>query len=99
VVVVGRKINFWSFILSLLCIFLLYLTTFSVRIGNSIFGIHPLMIVLCITWVSLLLGAIGFTGVQDWKSLMRSIATLIITSGLAVFLTYVVFFGSLLQAI
>ena len=93
-----EKINFWSFILSVFCIFLLYLTQFSARIQNSIFGIHPLKILLCITLINLLLGLMGVAGVQDRKSILRSIATLIITIGLTVLLVYVVFFVSLLQA-
>lgn len=94
-----EKINVWSFILSLFCILFLYLTQFSLHIANSIFGIHPLKIVLVTSILSLLLGSIGFAGVKDWKSLLRSILTIIITTGLSAFLVYVIFFGSLLDAL
>lgn len=93
-----NKINFWSFIISLVCILLFYLSSFSDRIGNSIFGIHSLKIILFIAVMNLVLVAIGFIGVQGWKSMLRSIITLIITFGMVVFLTFVLFVGSLLQA-
>jgi hypothetical protein len=96
----NKKINFWSFILSLICIYLAYLASFSRTVGpfvNSVLGIYPLKIVLCITFITLILGAIGFTGVHDWKSMLRSVATLVITFGLSAFLSFVIFFGSLLS--
>lgn len=95
-----KKINFWAFILSLLCIILLYyLTQFSVRIENLLLGIHPLKIVLIITLTTLLLGTLGVVGINDWKSKLRSIFTLLTTFVLAAFLTYVVFWGSLFDAL
>lgn len=93
----NRKINFWSFILSLICIILFFLASLSSIVNNSILGIHPLKVVLFITLITLVFGGIGFTGIHDWKSMLRSIATLIITIGLAVFLSFVIFFGSLLS--
>lgn len=93
----SKKFNLWSFILSLICLLLFYLTSFSGKIGNSILGIHPLKIVLCITLITLVIGAIGFPGAHDWKSMLRSVTTLIITFGLSAFLTFIIFFGSLLS--
>ena len=94
----NKKINFWSFILALICILLFFLSFLSSFLGEFyIFGIHPLKILLGITFINLVIGAIGFTGVHDRKSMLRSIATLIITFGLSLFLAFVIFSGSLLS--
>jgi len=92
---VFNKINWCSFIISLICFISFFLSSLLGKF--YIFGIHPLKILLGITFINLLIGAIGFIGVHNWKSLLRSIATLIISFGLSVFLAFVVFFGSLLS--
>ena len=93
----GRKYNLWSFILSIICILLFFIVSLSGPIDYSIMGTHPLKLVLYITLTVFILGILGFSGIQDWKGLMRSITTVIITLGLSVFLAIVIFFGSLLS--
>ncbi|WML44599.1 hypothetical protein [Neobacillus sp. PS3-40] len=92
-----KKINIWSFISSLICILLFVIVTFSGPIDYSIMGTHPLNLVLYITLITLVLGVLGFSGIQDWKGMARSIATVIITLGLSTFLTIVIFLGGLLS--
>ena len=93
----GRKYNLWSFILSIICILLFFIVSLSGPIDYSIMGTHPLKLILYITLTAFILGILGFSGIQDWKGLTRSITTVIITLGLSVFLAIVVFFGSLLS--
>ena len=93
----GRKYNLWSFILSIICILLFFIVSLSGPIDYSIMGTHPLKLVLYITLTVFILGILGFSDIQDWKGLLRSITTVIITLGLSVFLAIVVFFGSLLS--
>ncbi|WNF38779.1 hypothetical protein RJD24_10300 [Bacillaceae bacterium IKA-2] len=92
-----KKINIWSFILSIICILLFFIVSFSGPIDYSIMGYHPLNLVLYITLITFVLGVLGFSGIQDWKGMARSVTTIILTLGLSVFLTFVVFFGNLLS--
>jgi hypothetical protein len=92
-----KKINIGSFILSIICILLFLLVSFSGLIDYSFMGTHPLTLVLYITLLTLILGVLGFSGIHDWKGMARSVTTLIITLGLSAFLTLVTFFGSILR--
>lgn len=92
-----KSINVWAFIFSVICIFLLFTVSFSEVISRSILGIHPLTIVLSITLITLMFGVIGFSGIQDWKGMIRSVATIIITLVLSAFISIVLLFGSLLS--
>lgn len=92
-----KKINLWSLILSIICILLFFIVSFSGPIDYSIMGTHPLNLVLYITLITFVLGLLGFSGVQDWKGMTRSITTVIITLGLSAFLAVVIFFGSFLS--
>lgn len=76
---------------------LFFIFSFSGPIDYSIMGTHPLNLVLYITLITFVLGLLGFSGVQDWKGMTRSITTVIITLGLSAFLAVVIFFGSLLS--
>lgn len=92
----GEKINYWAFLLSLMCVLLFLIVSFSGPIDYSLLGIHPLYFVLYSTLLCFVLGILGFLGMQDWKGMMRSIATVMITLGLSAFLIVILFFGSLL---
>lgn len=92
-----KKINIWSFISSIICILLFFIVSFSGQIEYSLMGTHPLNLVLYITLITFILGVFGFSGIQDWKGLVRSITTIILTLGLSAFLSFVIFFGNLLS--
>ena len=92
-----QKINLWSFFLSIICILLFFVVSLSGPINYAIMGTHPLNLVLYITLTTFVLGILGFSGIQDWNGLTRSITTVIITLGLSIFLAIVLFFGSLLS--
>lgn len=90
-----QKINIWSLVLSIICIVLFFIVSFSGIFNNSIMGTHPLYLVLYITLVTLVLGVIGFGGIQDWRGMARSVTTVTITLVLLVCLAFVLFIGSL----
>lgn len=92
-----KKFNIWSFILSIICILLFFIVSFSGPIDYSIMGTHPLNLVLYITLLTFVLGILGFSGIQNWKGLARSVTTIILTMGLSAFLTFVIFVGKLLS--
>ena len=92
-----KKINLWSFILSIICILLFFTVSFSGPIDYAIIGVHPLNLVLYITLTTFVLGIVGFSGIQNWIGMTRSVTTVIITFGLSAFLAFVLFFGSLLS--
>ncbi len=91
-----KTINVWSFIFSFICL-VLYLIISPGTIVTNVIGVHRLGIVLIITTITFVFGMIGFSGVHDWKSMIRSIITIVITLGLSIFLSFVIFFGSLLS--
>lgn len=93
----GKKMNLWSFILSIICILLFFIASFVGPFDYFIMGMHPLNLILYMTWITFVIGVYGFSGIQDWKGLMRSITTVIITLGLSTFLIVIIFFGSLLS--
>jgi hypothetical protein len=87
------KINFWSFISSLVCLSLFFIAVSSSEIIDFVTNlahIHPLNIVLGMALVTFLLGLIGFAGATNWKLLIRSILTVVITFGLSSIILYIV---------
>ncbi|MER1986657.1 MAG: hypothetical protein ABS948_12270 [Solibacillus sp.] len=92
-----KKVNIWAFILSIICILLLFLDSFWRPIAFSTFGIHPLNLLLYMTLITFLLGIIGLTGIKGWIGMTRSVMTIILTLGLSAFLAIVIFFGSILS--
>ena len=87
------KINFWSFIFSLVCLSLFFISVSSSEIIDFVTNlahIHPLNIVLAMSLITFLLGLIGFSGATNWKLLIRSISTVVITFGLSAVILYIV---------
>ncbi|QAS54841.1 hypothetical protein [Halobacillus litoralis] len=92
-----EKINFWSFIFSIICVVLFLTVSFSGWFTNSIFGIHPLTIVLFVTLFTFLFGMLGFSGVRSCKGMARSVSTVVVTLILSAYLGFALLFGSLLN--
>ncbi|MDF1511943.1 hypothetical protein PZE06_28230, partial [Robertmurraya sp. DFI.2.37] len=59
--------------------------------------IHPLQLLFYFTLIVLIIGIIGFTGVNNWSSAFRSIFTVSFSLVLTAFLAYIIFVGQLLQ--
>lgn len=91
-----KIINLWSFIFAFICVLLFFFVSISGHADYAIFGLQPLNMVLYLTMMTLFLGVIGFAGVEDWKGMLRSLSTIIISGGLTALLTIIIFFGSLL---
>jgi len=94
------KINFYSFIFSLLCILLFFIVTASPIVLNftlNTFQIHPLYIVLSFCIITLILGFIGLSAATNWKLLLRGFLSIIITILESVIIIAILFLGSLLS--
>ncbi|MED1412905.1 MULTISPECIES: hypothetical protein [Bacillus] len=96
-----HNINLWSFIFSFICIglFLLYLEMGSIAssetkmfIMNSL-PIHPLFFVLIFSIGTFFAGIKGFSKVDNWIAMLRSIVTVLLTLLLSVFLTLTLIVG------
>lgn len=75
------EMNRWSCYSSIICL-LLYVV--FRKADYAILGWQP--IVLCITVITFFVGLIGLSGVKDWKGMLRSITTILLTAGLSLFL-------------
>lgn len=96
----ANKLNFYSFIASLLCLGLFLSTSFSKVFSffTNTIGVHPLIIVLILSAICFFLSMFGFSGVRDWKSFARSLIAVVITLGLSVSLVFIIGIGHLFGA-
>ena len=81
-----KAINLWSFVFSLLCVCLTFIT-FD----------HPFLLSLnfYVAIVVFLVGIIGFFGVHNWKSALRSVLTIILSAVLIIVTGLIIFVGNL----
>ncbi len=96
-----KKINLWSFILSMVCFLLFFVFSSVLYLKEMIIiwtGIHPLILILYITLIVFLLGVIGIFGVSNGKTAIRSLITILLSLGLSIILAFIIFFGKLLNA-
>lgn len=94
------KINSGSFIASIGCVVLFLVAASSKGFGNftiAISGLHPLFIVLILSFVTFLLGVIGFGGIHNWISMLRSLITVVLTMALAGVIIYILIVANLFQ--
>ena len=92
-----KKINFWSFIFSFVCVALFFISVSSTITMNFVINLvhtHPLNIVLALSLVTFFFGIVGLSGVSDPKTLIKSIITIIITFALSVMVAFIVFAGN-----
>ena len=82
----AKAINLWSFVFSLLCVCL-----------NFITFAHPSLLSLnfYVAIVVFLVGIIGFFGVHNLKSAMRSVLTIILSAVLIVLTGWIIFVENL----
>ncbi|EJR24439.1 MULTISPECIES: hypothetical protein [Bacillus cereus group] len=96
-----HNINLWSFIFSFICIglFLLYLEIGSIASSETkmfimdSLPIHPLFFLLVLTMVTFFTGIKGFSKMNNWIAMLRSLATVLLTLLLSVFLTLTLIVG------
>lgn len=81
-----KAINLWSFVFSLLCVCLTFIS-FD----------YPSLLSLSfyIAIVVFFVGIVGFFGVHNWKSALRSVVTIIVSTILIVFTGLIIFVGNL----
>lgn len=96
----GNNINLWSFILSLICVPMFFITISSASFIDKFTdttGTHPLNIVLIITLATFVLSIIGLKDLKGWKTTAISICSVLITLGLSGIIIFILIFGSLLS--
>lgn len=93
------NVNICSFIGALLCIPLFLVTIFTPSIFKlfQMTGTHPLNIVFGVTLVVFFLGLVGLKDIREWKSISRSIVSLLLTALLMVVIGFIMIVGSLLN--
>jgi hypothetical protein len=94
------RINFWAFIFSFVCIALSFIAVSSPEIVHFVINllhIHPLGVVLGITFITFIFALIGFSGATSWGLLLRSIVTTIITLGLCMIISFILIIGNLFR--
>ncbi|PEA32954.1 hypothetical protein [Bacillus toyonensis] len=92
-----HNINLWSFIGSLICIglFRLYfeISFETLKFFTDSLHIHPLFILLVLTIGAFFAGIKGFSRMNNWIAMLRSVATILLTLSLSVFLTLTLIVG------
>ncbi|WP_346931344.1 hypothetical protein [Clostridium sp.] len=76
------KLNFYSFILSLICIMLFFLSTSSNKVINftmDLLHVHPLFIVMILSIVTLILGLLGLSTATNLMLLFRGLFSVVIS--------------------
>lgn len=95
-----KLINLWSFIFSLVCVALFFITITSNKIVNfatKSIDMHPLNIVLILSLVTFLFGVIGFLGMNSWKTMLRSMIAVILTLGLSFLIIIIIYIGNMFK--
>ena len=92
-----KQLNFWSFIFSAIWVLLFLIVSSTGPIDYSILGIHPLVLLLYVTLLTVVSGLIGIAGIEDWKDMARSFSTIILSLGLSACLAIIIFIGKLLS--
>ncbi|MFE4120649.1 hypothetical protein [Priestia sp. YIM B13486] len=82
----ARVINFWSFILTLLCVAFFFIAFYHSLLLN---------INLCLAIILFFIGIAGFFGINNWASALRSILTVVISAGLILVTGFIIFIGNL----
>ena len=94
------KINFWSFVFSLICIILFFLSIWSKSVViflTDLANIHPLKIVLFLTFITFLFSIIGLSEAKNSRLLIRSFISIFITIVMMGVIIFIVFLANLLQ--
>lgn len=95
-----RHINLWSFIFAFVCLGLFFLaisTREIIDIMMNLLHLHPLHIVLILSLITCLLGVIGFAGITNWWTMLRSITTVVLSLGLSVVILIIVICGGIFK--
>jgi len=92
------KLNFYSFILSLICIMLFFLSASSNSVINftmDLLHVHPLFVVMILSIVTLILGLLGLSAATNWMRLFMGLFTVVITIIMTGFIIFILTVSSL----
>jgi len=95
-----KALNVLSFILSLVCVGLFLISNGSSNSLNYLsikLSFDPLILVFSLSFITIIIGLIGFLGATTLSSKIRSVFTLIISVSLSLFLAIVLSLGNLFQ--
>jgi len=102
-VFIGRRktmrinLNFWSFILSLGCILLFFLSGTLKGFFDTHLHFHPLLLTLLLSIACFYLSLVGMKDVKNLTTLLRGILTMVITLIVIISISFILFFGTLLS--
>lgn len=91
----GINLNFWSFILSLGCILLFFLSGSLKDFFVTYVHLHPLTLTLLLSIVCFYLSVVGMKDVRNLATLLRGIVTMALTLILIVSVSFILFFANL----
>ncbi|MFI2130601.1 hypothetical protein ACH434_11095 [Lysinibacillus fusiformis] len=91
----GINLNFWSFILSLGCILLFFLSGSLKDFFVTYVHLHPLTLTLLLSIVCFYLCVVGMKDVRNVATLLRGIVTMALTLILIMSISFILFFGNL----
>ena len=87
----GKRYNFWSFYLILVCLGLAAYSLYS-NIHNTWLVVPPIYILLLMSLLAFILGIFGFTDKRNWRTKARSWFTVILSSLTSIGLYLVLWF-------
>ncbi|WP_155592308.1 hypothetical protein [Lysinibacillus cavernae] len=93
----GINLNFWSFILSVGCTLLFFLSGSLKDFFVTHLHFHPLILTLLLSIVCFYLSLVEMKDVKNLTTLLRGILTMVVTLILIVSISFILFFGNLLN--
>lgn len=93
----GINLNFWSFVLSLGCILLFFLSGTMRDFFVTQLHFHPLTLTLLLSIACFYLSFVGMKDVKNLATLLRGIITMLITLILIISISFILFFGNFLS--
>lgn len=93
----GINLNLWSFILSLGCILLFFLSGSMKDFFDTYLHFHPLLLTLLLSIACFYLSLIGMKNVKNLTTLLRGILTMVITLIVIISISFILLFGTLLS--
>lgn len=92
----GTSMNMFSLILAIGCPFLVFLVPQN-NVLSNLTGLHHLEVVLYLTIIILFMGMFSFKEATNWKSMTRSVFTIVITLTMIFYLCFVLFIGEIME--
>lgn len=93
----GINLNLWSFILSLGCILLFFLSGSMKELFDTYLHFHPLLLTLLLSIACFYLSLVGMKNVKNLTTLLRGILTMVITLIVMISISFILLFGTLLS--